>query len=156
VYGKGDEADDLVGLDEYASPEDEARIREFFLAPASDAMIVLAKQLLRRATTRFVYDVDAYRLSGKPAVAASIAREEHDRNNSDAAVQIRLEYASGHGQTVMRKAQAEPGPAKQVTVHPDGSYEVSEVDTAAWSPPQLRWIGSGRIVYNNKGLAVKQ
>ena len=67
-----------------------------------------------------------------------------------------FEYSNGLGQVVMKKAQAEPGKAKQVTVNADGSFGVSEIDTSALSPKQLRWIGNGRAVLNNKGNAVKQ
>ena len=35
-------------------------------------------------------------------------------------------------------------------------YALSDVDTAALHPQQLRWIGSGRAVLNNKGNTVKQ
>ena len=57
---------------------------------------------------------------------------------------------------MMKKVQAEPGIAKQVTVNPDDTYSVSDVNTAALNPKQLRWIGNGRTVLNNKGNAVKQ
>ena len=56
----------------------------------------------------------------------------------------------------MKKAQAEPGMAKQVTVNEDNSYSVSEINTDALNPKQLRWIGSGKTIVNNKGNAVKQ
>ncbi len=56
----------------------------------------------------------------------------------------------------MKKVQAEPGLAKQVTVNPDDSYTVADIDTATLIPKQLRWIGSGRTILNNKGNAVKQ
>ena len=38
----------------------------------------------------------------------------------------------------------------------DDTYAVADVDTAALDPRQLRWIGSGRTVLNNKGNTVKQ
>lgn len=38
----------------------------------------------------------------------------------------------------------------------DDTYTVADIDTAALNPKQLRWIGNGRTVLNNKGSAVKQ
>jgi RHS repeat-associated protein len=58
-------------------------------------------------------------------------------------------YTGGGGSIVLKKAQAEPGPALQV--NEDGTV-TSIPDTA----PNLRWIGNGRTIVNNKGNAVKQ
>lgn len=41
-------------------------------------------------------------------------------------------------------------------VNPDNTYTITEEDTAALNPKQLRWIGNGRTILNNKGNAVKQ
>ncbi|QJD82970.1 SpvB/TcaC N-terminal domain-containing protein [Cohnella herbarum] len=156
VYGKGSEADDLSGFNEFSSTSERVLINVFLHAQASDVLVSHGKSLLRHATARFVYDYDAYRKSGKPAAAASIVREEHYIDNVNSPVQISFEYSNGLGQVVMKKTQAEPGPAKQVTVNPDDSYAIVDIDTAALSPQQLRWIGNGRTVLNNKGNPVKQ
>jgi RHS repeat-associated protein len=55
----------------------------------------------------------------------------------------------------MKKVQAEPGIAKQVLVNPDSTITINEINTAATVPTQLRWIGNGRTIKNNKGNAVK-
>ncbi len=156
LFGKGNEADDLVGLNEFISAAENTLVNDFFNAPASDILVTHGKNLLQHATARFVYDFDAYKNSGKPAVVASIIREEHFQKNNDSPVQLSFEYSNGLGQVVMKKAQAEPGLAKQITVNPDDTYTISEIDTAALAPKQLRWIGNGRTVLNNKGNAVKQ
>lgn len=156
IYGKGNEADDLIGLNEFSSLSENTQVNDFFQAPASDILVAHGKTLLQHATARFVYDFDAYRNSGKPAAIASIVREEHYRKNKDSPVQISFEYSNGLGKVVMKKAQAEPGPAKQVMVGSDDTYTVADIDTAALNPKQLRWIGNGRTVLNNKGSAVKQ
>ncbi|MGY0035270.1 hypothetical protein [Pedobacter sp. NJ-S-72] len=43
-----------------------------------------------------------------------------------------------------------------MVVNPDNSYTVTAIDTGTLIPKQLRWIGNGRTVLNNKGNAVKQ
>ncbi|WP_317851486.1 SpvB/TcaC N-terminal domain-containing protein [Neobacillus bataviensis] len=156
VYGKGNEADDLLGLYEFTSPTEDELVHDFFHSTASDVLVANGKELLNHATARFVYDFFAYRNLGKPAVVASIAREEHFKIINDSPVQISFEYSNGLGQVVMKKSQAEPGPAMQVVVHSDDSYTVSNIDTSKLSQKQLRWIGSGRTVFNNKGNAIKQ
>jgi|CXWL01.1.fsa_nt_gi RHS repeat-associated protein len=156
VFGKGNEADDLNGLNEFSSDAENTLIDNFFQALTSDELVINGKNLLQHVTARFVYDLNTYKNSGKPVVVASILREEHFQKNNNSPVQLSFEYSNGLGQIVMKKAQAEPGKAKQVTLKADGSIEIKEVDTSVQNPKQLRWIGNGRTVLNNKGNAVKQ
>jgi RHS repeat-associated protein len=158
VFGKGNEADDLTATFEFTTPAEQTLINNFFNAPASDQLVAFGKDLLQQATARFVYDFDVYKNSGgrKPAVTASIVREEHFQKNNSSPVQLSFEYSNGLGQVAMKKAQAEPGIAKQVIVNMDDTYSIFEIDTSAGNPKQLRWIGNGRTVLNNKGNPVKQ
>lgn len=143
VLGKGAEADDLLGLQADLS---EAQIAAFLADPETTGAA-----LLQHATARFVYDMTAV-----PAVSASITRETHHRaalaSGVPSKLQFAFEYSDGGGRIAMKKLQAEPGLAKQVTVAPDGSYTVTDVDTT----PRRRWIGNGRTVQNNKGKPVLQ
>ena len=143
LRGKGDEADDLNGFE----PDlDQATLDAFFADPVAHGA-----DLLKNATSRFVYDV-----SRQPTCAAAILRETHARDAERAGVpsqlQYAFEYSDGLGRVAMRKAQAEPGVAKRVTIAADGTVTVTEVDTT----PALRWIGTGRTVLNNKGNPVLQ
>ena len=70
--------------------------------------------------------------------------------------QVRYGYSDGSGHEVLTKVQAEPGlaPARDARgklLH-DGSGNLLQADTS----PELRWAGNGRVIYNNKGKAVKQ
>ncbi|MEL7586539.1 MAG: SpvB/TcaC N-terminal domain-containing protein [Prolixibacteraceae bacterium] len=156
VMGKGAEADELTGLTEITAATEDAAVQNFFQSAASNELTAAGKDLLQRATVRFVYDLATDISNGKPAAVAAISREEHFRQNNDSPVQIAFEYSNGSGEVVMKKIQAEPGKAKQVVVHPDHTVTVIETDTSAVSPKQLRWIGNGRTVKNNKGNPVKQ
>src|SRR5690606_37075832 len=89
-------------------------------------------------------------------VVAAITREQHFQQSADSPVQIAFEYSNGIGEVVMKKAQAEPGKANRVFVNSDNTIVVTEIDSASLNPKQLRWIGNGRIIKNNKGKAVKQ
>lgn len=163
VFGKSAEADDLTGLNEFTDAAEMAAVADFFNAINSVDLTNRGKNLLQHATARFVYDFDAYINSGKPAVVASIMREEHYIKNNNSPVQLSFEYSNGLGKVVMKKVQAEPGWAKKVVVAADDTYIVISEDTANLKdgngqplPKQLRWIGNGRTVLNNKGNAVKQ
>lgn len=158
VFGKGNEADELTGLEEFTSAAEKTDENNFFTANSSTQLTAIGKQLLNRASARFVYDLYRYKDSGgtETVAVASVIREEHFQVNNNSPVQIAFEYSNGLGQVVMKKVQSEPGMAKRVTVNADGSYAIANVDTSQQNPVQLRWIGNGRTVLNNKGNTVMQ
>lgn len=96
--------------------------------------------------TVFHYDVDAWRLSGTPAWAQAESRERH--GDAGSPWQRVRTHSDGFGRVAMSKIQAEPGLAWTA----DGAGGLVLADTGTAN----RWIGSGRTVYNNKGLAVEQ
>lgn len=163
IFGKGNEADDLAGLHDYTDVAETNLVDQFFnVQDTPDGVadsITLAekgKQLLQHATARFVYDFDVYKNSSRPVVVASIVRDEHFQKNNNSPVQLSFEYSNGLGQIVMKKVQAEPGLAKKATVDLNDTYIIQDIDTSTINPPQLRWIGNGRTILNNKGNPVKQ
>ncbi|WP_052496452.1 SpvB/TcaC N-terminal domain-containing protein [Pedobacter lusitanus] len=156
LYGKGTEADDMTGITEFTTAAENALKNAFFGAADSVQLTQKAKDLLGHATTRYLLDFHNYATTGKPAVTASVSREEHYQKNNNSPVQLSFEYTGGLGQVMMKKVQAEPGPARQVVVMPDDTYTVAVIDTGVLMPKQLRWIGNGRAVLNNKGNTVKQ
>jgi hypothetical protein len=101
---------------------------------------------LAAPTLRFEYDANRWVSSRLPIVSRTFARERH----ADPATpwQASYAYSDGGGAIVMTKVQAEPGRAK--ALQPDGT--VAEVDTT----PNLRYVGNGRTVVNNKGNPIRQ
>lgn len=101
--------------------------------------------LLAQATSRMIYDLWSYkrgedRLPGSihPPVVATLSREIHDsalKGGETSPIQHSFLYSDGFGRTVQTKVQAEPESA---------------------TPNVLRWVGTGTIIYNNKGKPVKQ
>lgn len=152
IMGKGQEADFLNGLNSFEDAAELDLIRQYFDSANATILTQNVKQLLQKATARFVYDFDAYTREGKPVVVSSIMREEHFLKNNISPVQIAFEYTDGLGRVAMKKVQAEPGMAKKVIINPDLSISISEETTS----PHIRWIGNGRTVLNNKGNPVKQ
>ncbi|HTN45700.1 MAG TPA: SpvB/TcaC N-terminal domain-containing protein [Flavipsychrobacter sp.] len=129
LKGKGSQGDTLIGIDVYDTI-DGTNQQQFF----SDDPYDYAADLLQGATWRCVYDFEA-----SPAVVGMIARQHHVNGATPLMGQstiplVRLSYTDGFGRVIMHKAQAAPAT-------PLGA---------------LRWIGSGRTVYNNKGKAVMQ
>lgn len=111
-----------------------------------------APALLGGATTRIVYDLDRFRrtrqanpddpAAWQPACAATLARETHvsaPLPPQGLKIQIGFSYSDGFGREIQKKIQAEPGPVI------DGGPVVSP-----------RWVGSGWIIFNNKGKPVRQ
>ena len=141
----GDEGDTLSGINDFTDQAESGLIAQFFAAADIAAPNIcsyatlqsLAKQLLGNASARMLYD-----FSKTPCVVASVAREQHENANSP--LQISFEYTDGLGKVAMKKVQAEAG---EVTL-PDGTL----LDTGN----QLRWVGNGRTVLNNKGNPIKQ
>jgi RHS repeat-associated protein len=111
-----------------------------------------ATALLKDATTRIVYDLDAFSRSRqanpddptqwRPVCAATLARETHagvPLPPQGLKIQISVSYSDGFGREIQKKIQAEPGPVVE------GGPVVSP-----------RWVGSGWTIFNNKGKPVRQ
>lgn len=139
LLGKGTQGDDLDGMD----PEDVtdyAHQQAFWNAPASQA-----RQLLKRATWRCVYNLEAFAAGqNHSAAVAMIARTKHvadggvtaDTVNADPYFELlmRVSYSDGFGRVIMHKAQAAPEQGSSAE----------------------RWSATGRTIYNNKGNVVLQ
>ena len=137
VMGKPDErlGDTLDGFD--ADPP-AATVAAYFADPFSHG-----HALLGRATTRLLYDLDAYLRTGgtQPVGVAALARETHASAlapDQETKFQRRFSYSDGLGREVQQKGQAVRGPVS------DGAQEARH-----------RWIGSGWTVFNNKGKPVR-
>ncbi|MCF8449456.1 MAG: FG-GAP-like repeat-containing protein [Taibaiella sp.] len=89
----------------------------------------VAADLLKGATWRCVYDLYA-----SPVAVGMIARERHFSELAVSPMLVNLTYTDGMGRIAMKKVQAAPA---------EGSTDV-------------RWIGSGKVIYNNKGKEVMQ
>ncbi|MES2108320.1 MAG: SpvB/TcaC N-terminal domain-containing protein [Bacteroidota bacterium] len=98
------------------------------------------------------YNLDVYRTAGKPNFSKATVQETHyfdsQASGVPSLIQVSYSYMTGTGGVIMQKKQAEPGIALQE--NEDGT--VVPVDTT----PNLRWIGNGRTILNNKGMPVKQ
>jgi RHS repeat-associated protein len=134
---KGDIGDSLQGVQADLTSQ---QIDDFFANPGVKAVTRLGS-----ATTRIIYDVDRYYLTGnpdRPPYAATIARETHVSDpvpEDGLKVQVSFSYSDGFGREIQKKIQAEPGPLEKFgpMVNP-------------------RWVGTGWTIFNNKGKPVRQ
>ena len=118
----------------------------------------------RRATTRLVYDLFAYlrtkdQPDPQPAVVYNLARETHDSDPVLAGglkIQHSFSYSDGLGREIQKKIQAEPGKVPQRDSN--GKVIVGEDGQPMMTPDEIspRWVGSGWMVFNNKGKPVRQ
>ncbi|GAA0915238.1 SpvB/TcaC N-terminal domain-containing protein [Virgisporangium aurantiacum] len=102
-----------------------------------------APALLGAATTRFVYDTDAYLRTRdgddpQPSAIATLARELHVASAVSSPIQLSIAFSDGAGQQIQTKTPAEPEPL------PGGG---------AGTP---RWVTSGWVVLDNKGKPVRK
>ncbi len=122
---------------------------------------ILAAALLKDASTRIIYDLHRFQRSQQayptdstqwePPYAATLARETHASDPLPAQglkIQISFSYSDGFGREIQKKIQAEPG---EVEVE-DAAGNITVVNTT----PNLRWVGSGWTIFNNKGKPVRQ
>lgn len=151
ILGEGDNNN---GITEWTGDAELDKIEDYFSLDITSDLVDASKDLLGKSTARFIYDFDSFQREGKPIVVSTIMREEH--NNDDSKVQLSFEYTGGLGEIVMKKVQAEPGVAKRVTIISDDEFQVEEIDTSEQNPTELRWLGNGRVILNNKGNPVKQ
>jgi RHS repeat-associated protein len=128
-------------LDGFEPDPDPAAVAAYFADPFGGA-----HELLGQATTRVLYDLDAYRRTRdesqpQPAGVAVLARETHISDlaaDRQTRIQRSFSYSDGFGREVQHKGQAAAGPVT------DGGPDVAH-----------RWIGSGWTVVNNKGKPVR-
>jgi RHS repeat-associated protein len=107
---------------------------------------------LQQATTFFYYDLNAWKDRQEPVCFAGIVRETHESELSGGQltkVFKSVGYTSGLGQNLQTKVQAEPGEALQWN---EVTNSIETIDTT----PNVRWVGTGRTILNNKGNPVKQ
>jgi RHS repeat-associated protein len=105
-------------------------------------------------TTKLEYDLFNWMINGRPNFVHTLAREQHGPANPR--WQESYSYSDGSGREVLKKVQAEPGLAPQRgssgTVVRDSSNNIVWKDTS----PDIRWVGTGRTVVNNKGNPIKK
>ncbi|HRI70383.1 MAG TPA: SpvB/TcaC N-terminal domain-containing protein, partial [Polyangium sp.] len=103
-------------------------------------------------TTQFEYNFELYRTTGKPNMVHNVVREKHGAANTRSLHSYT--YLDGLGGELMKKAQAEPGLAPLRDTNgallrgPNGELVLANVAS--------RWVGTGRVIKDNKGNPVKQ
>jgi YD repeat-containing protein len=107
---------------------------------------------LEDPTSTFEYDLFAWQTTAKPNWAKSRVRETHQDPSTRWLEQ--RSYFSGSGAVVMVKAQARPGLAPQRDANGELILDEGEL-VLADTAPNLRWIGNGRTIKDNKGNVVK-
>jgi RHS repeat-associated protein len=105
-------------------------------------------------TTRLEYDLFNWMRNGRPNFVRTLAREQHGPSNPR--WQESYTYSDGSGREVLKKVQAEPGPAPRRDS--SGALRRDSSNNIIWSDttPAVRWVGTSRTVLDNKGNPVKK
>ncbi|MEZ5477856.1 MAG: toxin TcdB middle/C-terminal domain-containing protein [Thiolinea sp.] len=102
--------------------------------------------ILKGASTRLVYDLHRYRNTGEPNVVYTLTRETHVTDEQEQQITSKIQhaftYSDGFGREWQSKVQAEP------------KKPAAEEEERA--NPKPRWVGTGSIIFNNKGKPVQQ
>ena len=107
---------------------------------------------LDNPTTTLEYDLFNWIQRQQPISVKTRAREQH--RNPNTPWQESYTYSDGFGREIQTKAQAESGlaPLRDENtgelLRENGKLKLGQVNS--------RWVGTGRIIYNNKGKPVKQ
>lgn len=146
-------------LDTFEPDLTEAVVLEHLARPLVNPEVILSK-----ASTRLVYDLNAYQHTKnsndpQPVVVYTLARETHDSDpvpSGGLKIRHSFSYSDGFGREIQKKAQAESGPTPRrdingkIVVGADGRPALTTGDV------DPRWLGSGWIVQNNKGKPIRQ
>jgi RHS repeat-associated protein len=143
-------------LEDFSADLSLREIQQFVRDPAARAAAVLG-----RATSYIVYDSGRFWRTQQPPLSATILRETHFHaaNEAPSALQISFSYSDGFGRETQRKTQAAAGPAPargHPIALPDGDVAPGGLLGRCSPSGTPRWIGSGRVVFNNKGKPIRQ
>ena len=108
---------------------------------------------LQNATSFFFYDLMAWSDRQEPLSAVGLHRQIfiHDLKPGETSpIEIKVVYSDGFSRIIGKKVKANAGP---VTLrNAAGVVVLDDSGTPREIKAEDRWIASGRIVYNNKGL----
>lgn len=156
VLGKP-EAPEGDSLDNFEPDVSEEVVEKYFDAPLEHLHL-----LLGTATSRVIYDYFAYYksrndLSPQPVWSSTLTRDTHVSHLEEGEktrITVGLAYSDGFERLIQKKGQAEPGPVPRRTDDATGDdKQATENDGQRY---QDRWVGSGWVVYNNKGKPVRE
>lgn len=125
-------------------------------ASGIDEVVAQPHKFLQWASSFFYYDIWAFADRGEAPCAIGLTRERHVRDigpQAQTPVQMQVAYSDGFGRSLQTKLRVEEGPA--FLRNPDGSLQLQGGQPVLGNAA-VRWLGSGRALYNNKGKAVKQ
>jgi RHS repeat-associated protein len=158
VKGKETEglSDDLTGID----PD----LPEGLLLGHLSNPTVDPHSILLGATSRTLYDHFAYLRTRndpqpQPAVTYSLTRMTHQadlRGEEKTEVHHSFSYTDGFGRLIQKKHQSNSGPVSKRDRAGKIVLDTDKQPILTDTSSDPRWISSGWVVYNNKGLVVMQ
>ncbi|MGC1121820.1 MAG: SpvB/TcaC N-terminal domain-containing protein [Candidatus Methanofastidiosia archaeon] len=109
---------------------------------------------LDNPTISLEYNLSNWREKELPNFVYTRAREQHGAANPR--WQESYTYSDGSGREVMTKIQAEPGLAPGRDENGDLLRDENDNLILVDTSPNVRWVGTGRTVFDNKGNPIKK
>jgi RHS repeat-associated protein len=112
-----------------------------------DYVLKNAPEMLQLATTCFFYQLSY--VNNQPPHSVHLIRETHVsdlKKDEKTKIQVHIDYFDGFARTLQSKIKAGPGMAFVL----NAEQKVTEAKA------DVRWLTSGRAVYNNKGKEIKK
>lgn len=120
---------------------------QLILPDSMTALLASPQDYIKYAASYRYYDLMAWMERQEPLLMVNLSNEEYVSTiESEQKIQIALGYIDGFGRNIQSKLWVEPGMALSLTS--DG--QLSEIQS------EQRWLVSGRVLYNNKQLPIKQ
>ncbi|MDE3742116.1 SpvB/TcaC N-terminal domain-containing protein [Maribacter polysaccharolyticus] len=144
--------DSVNGILEYTEQSERDLITQLYgssnlSSTDTTSLTNIGNTLIGESTSRFLFDFRTFQSDGIPISIITINREEHFADNNNSLLQFNFTYVDGLGNVVMNKSQAQGGKAFYIE---DGIRKEKNTGN------ELRWIGNGRTILNNKGKPVKK
>ncbi|KAF2012901.1 RHS repeat-associated core domain protein [Aaosphaeria arxii CBS 175.79] len=146
----------------------EPDVEETLTSEYIQAIMADPDSVLEGATSRILYDAFTYMRtkdtqSPQPATTYTLSRMTHKsdlRADEKTEVQHAFTYSDGFGRQIQQKSLTKSGPVLKrdsdgnIVLEPDADGHKRPVLTDHDVEP--RWISDGWVVYNNKGLPIRQ
>jgi len=152
--------DTLVSLYRRNEATIDGAVGELAKADASgdpEAMVRAREAVLGNWATAIYYDVHSWSKQRTPVHTATFVADKYPKER-DGQVRVSIASLDGLGRAVQTKTKVEQGKAyitdnDQLMIQMDGLPPTRKI--AEHAKPVARWLVSGRVEYNNKGLPVR-
>ncbi|UII31482.1 hypothetical protein LVD17_24625 [Fulvivirga ulvae] len=146
-----------------AQPYGHSRLSDYTAPSGIDFNRILdnPEDYIQECASFFYYELDSWHVDEAPLRSIAIAREQWVNDGEghyqpESTHQISVEYKDGFSRTIQSKKLVEGGP-ETIQYNDEGNVVVSSGgEPVLVETDELRWLVSGKVVFNNKQEPVRQ